>query len=201
MKIRIPLSIAVVSLLFILASYSANAQLTESTLIGSAVDATGSVVQHAIVLATNESTGINRAATSGNDGSFTITDLAPGNYSVHVKAQGYKTFEQTHLQLNVGTTTQVNARLEVGQIQETVEVMADQSQVAVSKDGRLSDTLHETQITQLPIPVRDVFFLPSLNAGATNIPGQICRTNSPIRQPSLSMETAFAGIIMFSTGR
>ena len=51
MKIRIPLSIAVVSLLFILASYSANAQLTESTLIGSAVDATGSVVQHAIVLA------------------------------------------------------------------------------------------------------------------------------------------------------
>jgi hypothetical protein len=171
-----------VSLLFILASYSANAQLTESTLIGSAVDATGSVVQHAIVLATNESTGINRAATSGNDGSFTITDLAPGNYSVHVKAQGYKTFEQTHLQLNVGTTTQVNARLEVGQIQETVEVMADQSQVAVSKDGRLSDTLHETQITQLPIPVRDVFFLPSLNAGATNIPGQNMSyklTNSP----------------------
>jgi hypothetical protein len=119
------------------------------------------VVQHASVLATDESTGISRAATSGNDGSFTITNLAPGTYFVQVKSRGYKTFEQTHLQLNVGTTTQVNARLEVGQVQETVEVTADQSQVAVSKDGRLSDTLHEAQITQLPLPVRDVFFCPA----------------------------------------
>ena len=182
MKFRISFPIAVVSVMLGLAIHPASAQLTESTLKGSVVDPTGSVVQHASVVATNESTGISRAATSGSDGSFTITNLAPGTYSVQVKTQGYKTFEQTHLQLNVGTTTQVNARLEVGQVQETVEVMADQSQVAVSKDGLLSDTLHEAQITQLPLPVRDVFFLPSLNAGATNIPGQNMSyklTNSP----------------------
>ncbi len=84
--------------------------------------------------------------------------------------------------MNVGTTAEVNARLEVGQIQETVEVSAQQSQVAVSTDGRLSDTLQTKQITDLPIPVRDVFFLPSLNAGATNIPGanfSYKMTNSP----------------------
>jgi hypothetical protein len=182
MKFRISFSIAVVSVMLGLVIHPASAQLTESTLKGSVVDPTGSVVQYANIVATNESIGISRTATSGNDGSFTITDLAPGKYSVQVKAQGYKTFAQTHLQLNVGTTTQVNARLEVGQIQETVEVLADQSQVAVSKDGRLSDTLNEAQITQLPIPVRDAFFLPSLNAGATNIPGanfSYKMTNSP----------------------
>jgi len=72
MKFRISSSIAVACLLFILASHSAKAQLTESTLKGSVIDPTGSVVQHASVLATDESTGISRAATSGNDGSFTI---------------------------------------------------------------------------------------------------------------------------------
>ncbi len=165
-----------------LCSLSAFAQLTESTLKGTIVDATGSVLQHASVSATNESTGISRRTTSGDDGSFVLPDLSPGSYAIEIKVQGYKTFAQTHLQLNVGTTTQVNAHLEVGQVQETVEVAADQSQVAVSKDGRLSDTLHDAEITQLPLPVRDVFFLPSLNAGATNIPGQNMSyklTNSP----------------------
>jgi len=160
----------------------AHAQLTESTLKGVVIDTTASAVQRANVLVTNEATGISRKVITSDDGSFTVTDLSPGSYSVEVKAQGYKTFEQTHLQLNVGTTTQVNARLEIGQVQETVQVAADLSQVAVSKDGRLSDTLHEAQITQLPLPVRDVFFLPSLNAGATNIPGQNMSyklTNSP----------------------
>jgi len=71
MKFRIRFSIAAVSLLLIVASHSAFAQLTESTLKGIVVDTTGSVVQHANVLATDESTGISRAATSGNDGSFT----------------------------------------------------------------------------------------------------------------------------------
>jgi hypothetical protein len=132
--------------------------------------------------ATNESTGINRKAITADDGSFNIPDLPPGRYAFEVKAQGYKTFVQSHLELNVGTTTEVNARLEVGQIQETVEVSAQESQVAVSTDGRLSDTLQTTQITDLPISVRDVFFLPSLNAGATNIPGANFShkmTNSP----------------------
>ena len=87
----------------------AHAQLTESTLKGVVVDATASAVRRANVLVTNEATGISRKVISGDDGSFTVTDLSPGNYSVEVKAQGYKTFEQTHLQLNVGTTTQVNA--------------------------------------------------------------------------------------------
>jgi hypothetical protein len=150
---------------------SADAQLTESTLKGSIIDATGSMVQHASVSVTSDSTGISRKTTSGEDGSFTVPDLPPGSYALEVRAHGYKTFEQPHLQLNVGTTTQVNVRLEVGQVQETVEVAADQVQVPVSTDGRLSETLEKGEITGLPIPGRNVFFLESLSAGASNVPG------------------------------
>jgi hypothetical protein len=170
MKIRILCSIAVASLLYILASYSASAQLTECTLNGSVADASGSV-QHAAILVTNEGTGITRSAAGNMDGTFTIPDLPPGLYTVQVKVQGYKAFEQRGVELNVGKTSEVNVRLEIGQVDQTVEVNADQARVPVSTDGRLSDTLEKNQITGLPIPGRDVFFLTSLSAGATNIPG------------------------------
>lgn len=182
MKIPIPSSLLVVSLLLLLASYIAHAQVTEAALEGTATDPGSNSVMGAYVMATNEGTGQGRTTTTDDSGLFVLSNLAPGDYTVTLRAKGFKTFEQTRLQLNVGTTTQVKAHLVVGQVQETVEVVADQSQVAVSKDGRLTDTLHETQITELPIPVRDVFFLPSLNAGSTNIPGanfSYKMTNSP----------------------
>ena len=168
-------------LILLLACVPGRAQLTESTLIGSVSDASGSV-QHAVILVTNEGTGISRSATGNEDGSFTIPNLPPGLYTVQVKVQGYKAFEQRGVELNVGKTSEVNARLEIGQVDQTVEVNADQARVPVSTDARLSDTLEKNQITGLPIPGRDVFFLTSLSAGATSIPGASSSgklTNSP----------------------
>ena len=168
-------------LILLLACVPGRAQLTESTLIGSVSDASGSV-QHAVILVTNEGTGISRSATGNEDGSFTIPNLPPGLYTVQVKVQGYKAFEQRGVELNVGKTSEVTARLEIGQVDQTVEVNADQARVPVSTDARLSDTLEKNQITGLPIPGRDVFFLTSLSAGATSIPGASSSgklTNSP----------------------
>jgi hypothetical protein len=160
-------------LILLMVCVRGRAQLTESTLNGSVVDASGSV-QHAAILVTNEGTGISRSATGSDDGSFTVPDLPPGRYTLQVKAQGYKTFEQRGVELNVGITSEVNVRLEIGRVDQTVEVNAEQARVPVSTDGRLSDTLEKNQITGLPIPSRDVFFLTSLSAGATNIPGHGC---------------------------
>ena len=144
---RLPI-ISLISSLFLFPLF-ASAQLTESTLKGVAADTSGSVVERASVIATNESTGVSRATATADNGSFLITDLPPGSYTLEVKTQGYKTAQQTHIQLSVGTTTEINVRLEVGQAQETVEVTADQSQIQVSTDGRLSDTLQKAQITEL----------------------------------------------------
>jgi len=168
-------------LILLLACAPGRAQLTESTLNGSVTDTSGSV-QHAAILATNEGTGISRSATGNVDGTFTIPNLPPGLYTVQVKVQGYKAFEQRGVELNVGKSSEVNVRLEVGQVDQTVEVNADQARVPVSTDARLSDTIEKNEITGLPIPGRDVFFLTSLSAGATSIPGASSSgklTNSP----------------------
>ena len=43
--------------------------------------------------------------------------------------------------------------------------------VAVSREGRLSDTFGRTEVQNLPLPQRDVFLLPRMSAGAAFIPG------------------------------
>jgi len=157
-------------LILLLVCVPGRTQLTESTLKGSVADATGSV-QHAAILVTNEGTGISRGSIGSEDGSFTVPNLPPGLYTLQVKVQGYKAFEQRGVILNVGKTSEITVRLEVGQVDQTVEVNAEQARVPVSSDARLSDTVSKQQIADLPLPTRDVLGLTSLSAGAATIPG------------------------------
>jgi hypothetical protein len=187
MKIRVSFSIVVLSLLFTLATHSANAQLTESTLKGIVVDATGSVLQHTAILVTNEGTGINRSAVGNNDGTFTVPNLSPGLYTVQVKVPGFKTFEQRGVELNVGKTSDVSVHLEVGHADETIEVSADQVMEQVSTDGRISDTVEKEQISDLPVPGRNVLFLISLSAGATNVPGSTTSGGKLTNPPAVAV--------------
>jgi len=147
------------------------AQLAEATMKGTVTDATRAVVPNASVMVTDESTGQTRSATTGQSGDFSLPDLPPGFYTVKVTASGFSTFEQRHLELSVGRITEIDVPMELGEAKQTVEVSAQVAKVPVSTEGRLSDTLQHSQITELPIPQRDVLFLPSLSAGATNIPG------------------------------
>jgi hypothetical protein len=158
------------------------AQLTDATLKGTVTDASGGVVPGAYVVVTNENTGQTRSATTSQSGEFSLPNLPPGAYDIKVSVSGFKTFSQRRLELNVGRLTEINARLELGEAKQTVEVRSQVGSVAVSNEGRISDTLEKTQIAELPIPQRDLFFLPSLSAGATDIPGPAFSfklTNSP----------------------
>jgi hypothetical protein len=159
-----------------------HAQLTEATLKGVVKDASG-MLAAAPVTATNESTGQARSTTTDANGAFVMPELAPGSYSISVTVPGYKAFEQHGLLLNVGRVTEVNLGLVVGHVEERIEVTAEAVQVAVSTEGRLSDTFEKKQISDLPLRQRDVFSLPSLSAGATAIPGAANSTkltNSPV---------------------
>lgn len=161
----------------------ASAQITEATLQGRVVDAADRALVAASVSARNDATGLVRAAATGEDGGFTLASLPPGNYTVVARADGFKTFERRGLALNVGRTADLNIRLEVGGVEETVEVVAGAEAVGVSREGRVADTLTQREVAELPLPQRDVFLLPRLSAGATAIPGAANSTklsNSPV---------------------
>ena len=112
-----------------------------------------------------------------------MPELSPGVYEISVRAPGFKTFEQKDLQLKVGQTTELNVQLEVGGGSEVIEVTADQARISVAADARLSDTIAQDQLTDLPVAQRDVTGLIRLSAGATAVPGNASSTklsNSPV---------------------
>ena len=68
-------------------------------------------------------------------------------------------------------------------VEEVVNVEAASEQLQIVKEGRVSDALDQRQLSELPIPQRDVFALTKLSAGATFIAGAANSTkltNSPV---------------------
>src|SRR5579859_3462305 len=167
---RVGLAVVVLSLMAAFA-FPASAQLTEATLKGVVTDTGGRVLAGSPINAKSENTGQSRTAVTDGSGGFLMPELPPGTYTISVAISGFKTFEQKGLQLNVGQTTNIDIQLQVGEVQEVVEVQADEAKVAVATDARLSDTIAQRQLTELPVAQRDVFGLIRLSAGATAIPG------------------------------
>ena len=86
--------------LLLLAAPLASAQVTSSaTLRGVVKDPTGAVVRGATVTLTSTQRGTPRQVKTSDDGTYVITSVDPGTYSLKVEAGGFKTYEQPDLTL------------------------------------------------------------------------------------------------------
>jgi hypothetical protein len=177
------LRVFVLAFLLIFCSLAHRAQITETSLRGLVTDGLGNAVAASAVVARNDSTAQVTTTTTGETGEFVFPSLPSGSYTLFVRVPGFKTYELKGLKLNVGQTSNLNIKLEVGEIQTVVEVGGDEAAAQVSTEARLSDTFTRQSVTELPLPQRDVFALPKLAAGATAIAGAANSTkltNSPV---------------------
>jgi uncharacterized surface anchored protein len=84
------LTVELVSLFMALAPLpAAFAQSPTAALLGRIQDATGSIVPGVSITVKNLSANQLRKAVSGEDGGFTIPDLAPGQYQVIAEKPGF----------------------------------------------------------------------------------------------------------------
>ncbi len=158
-------------------------QITESSLRGVVTDVNGNIVASSAVVAQNDATAQIKTATTDENGEFFFASLPSGNYTVFVRVPGFKTYELKNLKLNVGQTSAVNIKLEIGEVSANVTIGAEESLGQIANEARISDTFTRQAITELPLPQRDVFALPKLSAGATAIAGAANSTkltNSPV---------------------
>jgi hypothetical protein len=168
--------------LLVLAADRATAQLTEATLNGQVVDATGRTIPFATIAVLQRETGQKRDAMCDREGAFSIVGLAPGGYDVAVESTGFRAAKQSGLRLPVGQTT-LTITLELGQLEESVTVSASAIAVTTSTEARLADSFTRNTIDELPLAQRDIFGLTKLSAGATLIPGSANSTkltSSPV---------------------
>src|SRR5919198_2178748 len=108
----------------------ATAQIT-----GTVKDQTGAVLPGAEVTATQTATGAKGSAVTDETGSYILQNLPIGPYTIEAALPGFKTYVQSGIILQVGTTPTVNAVLEVGQVSDQVEVQADASLVEARSSG------------------------------------------------------------------
>ena len=63
-----------------------------------------------------------KTAVTESTGRFTVPFLVPGSYSVRTELQGFKTNELQNVNVGLGQTVELNLKMEVGTLSETVQV-------------------------------------------------------------------------------
>jgi outer membrane receptor protein involved in Fe transport len=170
---------------FILSTAVAFAQAT-AELNGRVTDESGAVLPGVTVTATQTETGFVRSAVTDGNGAYVMPNLPTGPYRLEVMLQGFRTYVQTGIVLQVAATPTINAVLAVGSLEETVSVEAAAPLVDVRSAG-ISEVVEQERILELPLQGRNVTDLIVL-AGAAVQSG----TNTGKSMPG-STFTAVAG--------
>jgi hypothetical protein len=105
------------------------AQSDSAQISGFIKDPTGAAVPGASIVIKNEVSNYERTAKTNDTGYYIITALPPGSYTVTVEAGGFKKFQQTKKKLDPSIAATVDAELTLGEVTETIEVVASVSSV------------------------------------------------------------------------
>jgi hypothetical protein len=138
------------------------------TVFGAVHDPSGAAVPNVPIILTNQATGVTRRTVSAGDGNYVFTEIPVGSYSLGASAQGFKTFVQNDIRVQVDENRQVNLTLEVGAVTEKVVVTADAAQVETRASG-LREVVDSRRMSELPLNGRNPVQLQYLVAGIGGI--------------------------------
>src|SRR6266850_2258364 len=102
----------------------ARAQLATAELNGRVSDSSGAVLPGATVTMTQTATGLTRSVVTDGSGSYLLSNLPTGPYRLEVSLQGFRSYVQTGLVLQVGASPTVNATLAIGAVEEAITAEA-----------------------------------------------------------------------------
>src|ERR1700694_1410815 len=133
-------------------------------------DGAGGVVPTAKVKATQTDTGLVRSATAESDGSYVLSNLPIGPYRVEATANGFRTYVQTGIVLQVNTNPVINITLQVGALSQQVEVTANATMVETQSNG-VAQVIDQRRVVDLPLNGRQETQLILLSGAAVQAPG------------------------------
>jgi Carboxypeptidase regulatory-like domain len=164
-SIRMVLVMLVAALLFAVGAPQLMAQ-TASTgaLTGTVTDPSGGVIASATVTVTNLATGQTRKTTTNANGSYQISLLPPGSYSVHFEAAGFKSADVPLITINVTETPTLNRKLEIGTSTQQVTVEAN-TQTIQTQSVTNGTVVSGQEINSLPLVTRNYTQIVDLSPG------------------------------------
>ena len=143
------LALSVLTLLLMVPG-NGSAQVLYGTLVGNVKDPTGAIVPDATVTLTETGTALTRQVKTDSRGTYTVSTLTPGTYTVKISAQGFKTFSRPDVAVTVNSVSRVDATLQLGAVNQTVEVSASAAQLQTDRADVHHD-LNAMQIQNIPM--------------------------------------------------
>lgn len=119
-------------------------------ILGTVRDKSGAALVKATVTITDQGTGITTTAKTDSNGQYSVANLQPGNYQVQFESAGFRPFISGGNVVVVDASTRVDATLEVGTQQETIEVSAVPELVDTTSSS-LGEVVNQKDIANLPL--------------------------------------------------
>ena len=140
------------------------AQSDTSQILGFIRDSAGGTIPNARVSSTSEGTGLERQATTNQEGYFILTNLPPGYYTVSVEATGFKKYVRRTNKLDAALPLSLDITLDVGAVTESVEVVASVATVQADS-ATVGKIIESTQIENMALNGRNPLLLAQLKPG------------------------------------
>jgi len=167
-KSRLPLKPLFVTLLLSICAAAASAQSNKGTIVGSVRDPNDALVTKAKITIINLKTGEVREAESGDEGTYTVTNLEPGAYNVTADATGFQTVNIEAVQVETNARLPLDVKFtSVTGGAGSVTVTADSAPLVESETSVRGDVITGRQVTDLPIAQRNFTLLAALSPGVT----------------------------------
>ncbi|MDZ4802490.1 MAG: TonB-dependent receptor [Bryobacteraceae bacterium] len=147
--------------------FLASAQSEFGSIVGTVVDSSEAPIAGATITFQNTETNQTFTAVTSSDGAYTSPPLRPGNYTMAIGVQGFKSLRRT-LQLDVNQRALVNMQLEVGSVSESVTVVSD-AQLLETQTAALGNVRTTKAINDLPLNGRNFVQLFHIATGVTPV--------------------------------
>jgi len=134
---------------------------------GTVFDPSGKVISSAEVTATNPATNFTQTVKTSSTGVYVFPALQSGTYTVSATATGFAKAVYNTVVVQVAQTTDLEIKMTVGQVSETVTVSAA-TEVLETTQNTLATTISPDLLEDLPLNGRDVLEFATLAPGAAN---------------------------------
>lgn len=145
-------------------------QATKAELFGTVRDPAGMPVGSAAVELEHTGTGLKARMATTEAGDFHFFSMDPGSYRLTVEKQGFRRLHRDGVVLRVGDRGGIDLALEIGEINQVVEVTGEAPLLASAR-GSVAFVVDQQRVSQLPLDGRNFIPLVGLLPGVSLPPG------------------------------
>ena len=182
------------TLLACMTSVALVAQVSSGSMSGVVSDPNGASVPGAKVSATNSASGGQSETVTSDAGLFVFPSLSVGTYEVTVEKPGFKKLNRSHIEIRIASRQELDLKLDVGDVQQTVTV-SERGELLETSSSQRGTSLSPQMMNNLPFfsggirnPRAFVSYMPGVNT--TNTTGEITVSGAGARSQELLIDGA-----------